>query len=239
MMPVYWKTGPNVYASIFQFEGQVSVFNFLHPDGSRGPNYRDMFPEPPPPGLVPNCAEGGVLGVLPGIIGSMQANEVIKVITGVGEPLAGRLFLFDAASFTTRILKVRKNPTTRIERLIDYDQFCGIVPASEKNSIKEITVQELFTLQSSGEDFQLIDVREPYEYDIANINGELIPLTTVVRQAGKISKNKKVVIHCRSGVRSANAIRELEEFFGYDNLYNLKGGILAWAKEIDNSLPTY
>ena len=230
---------PNVYASIFQFEGQVSVFNFLYPDGSRGPNYRDMFPEPPPPGLVPNCAEGGVLGVLPGIIGSMQANEVIKVVTGVGEPLAGRLFLFDAASFTARILKVRKNPSTKIDGLIDYEQFCGIIPKTEHKAIKEITVNELHALRSVGEDFQLIDVREPYEYDIANIGGELIPLSTIVQETAKISKTKKVIVHCRSGVRSANAIRKLEDHLGYDNLYNLKGGILAWSQEIDNTVPTY
>ena len=229
----------NVYASIFQFEGQVSVFNYLLQDGTRGPNYRDMFPEPPPPGLVPSCAEGGVLGVLPGIIGSMQANEVIKVITGVGDPLAGRLFLFDAASFTTRILKVRKNPDTKIEGLINYEQFCGIIPTAEKKQVKEISVQELNQLIITGTDFQLIDVREPYEYNIANLNGELIPLSTVSSAINKISRHKKVIVHCRSGVRSANAIRELEELFGYDNLYNLKGGILAWSKEIDSTVPTY
>ena len=142
---------PNVYASIFQFEGQVAVFNYLNPDGSRGPNYRDMFPDPPPPGLVPSCAEGGVLGVLPGIIGSMQASEVIKVITGVGEPLAGRLFLFDAASFTARVLKVRKDPNTKIEGLVNYEQFCGIQPMQEEKPVKEITVHE----------FQTNDVRKP------------------------------------------------------------------------------
>ncbi len=229
----------NVYASIFQFEGQVSVFNYLQQDGIRGPNYRDMFPEPPPPGLVPSCAEGGVLGVLPGIIGSMQANEVIKVITGIGEPLAGRLFLFDAASFTTRILKVRKNPDTKIEGLINYEQFCGIIPNAEKKQVKEISVQELNQLIITGTDFQLIDVREPYEYDIANLIGELIPLSTVSSAVNKISRHKKVVVHCRSGVRSANAIRELEKLFGFDNLYNLKGGILAWSKEIDSTVPTY
>ena len=228
----------NVYGSIFRFEGQVSVFNYLFEDGTRGPNYRDMFPEPPPPGLVPNCAEGGVLGVLPGIVGSMQASEVIKVITGVGEPLAGRLFLFDAAAFTTRTLKVRKNPKTKITELINYEVFCGIVPKEEK-AVKEVTVQELLNLRETGADFQLIDVREPYEYDIANLEGELIPLGQITAEAGKISKDKKVIIHCRSGKRSADAIRELENLFPFDNLYNLKGGILAWSKEIDNSVPTY
>ena len=230
---------PNVYASIFQFEGQVAVFNFLQADGSRGPNYRDMFPEPPPPGLVPSCAEGGVLGVLPGIIGSMQACEVIKVITGVGEPLAGRLFLFDAASFTTRILKVRNNPDTRIERLIDYEAFCGVAPRVWDKSVKEITVQGLQSMISQNIDFQLIDVREPHEYAIANLKGDLIPLTTISGAVHKIATDKKVILHCRSGVRSATAIQELESRFGFDNLYNLKGGILAWAKEIDTSIPTY
>ncbi len=229
----------NVYASIFQFEGQVSVFNYLKEDGTRGPNYRDLFPEPPPPGLVPNCAEGGVLGVLPGIIGSMQASEVIKVITGVGEPLVGRLFLFDAANFTTRILKVSNNPATKIEGLINYEQFCGIVPPSAQKAVKEVSVQELNELMIKGNDFQLIDVREPYEFDIANLDGELIPLASVTYAANKISRDKKVIIYCRSGVRSANAIRELETLFGFGNLYNLKGGILAWSKEIDSSVPTY
>lgn len=228
----------NVYASIFRFEGQVSVFNHLNEDGSRGPNYRDMFPEPPPPGLVPNCAEGGVLGVLPGIIGSMQASEVIKIITGVGEPLAGRIFLFDAASFTTRILKVNKHPDTKIKELIKYEQFCGILPKADK-PVKEVTVKDLYNFQTQGIDFQLIDVREPHEYSIANLDGELIPLATIVEAANRILKDKKVIIHCRSGVRSANAIRELENLFGFDNLYNLKGGILAWSKEIDSSVPTY
>ncbi len=229
----------NVYASIFQFEGQVSVFNHLLADGTRGPNYRDMFPEPPPPGLVPNCAEGGVLGVLPGIIGSMQASEVIKVLTGVGEPLVGRLFLFDAASFTTRILKVGKNPDTKIDGLINYELFCGIEPETEASSVKEVSVQELQKLITLNSDFQLIDVREPYEYAIANLNGELIPLNSITGATNKIDRNKKVIIHCRSGVRSANAIRELENLFGFKNLYNLKGGILAWSNEIDNSVPTY
>lgn len=226
----------NVYASIFQFEGQVSVFNYPQADGTRGPNYRDMFPEPPPPGLVPNCAEGGVLGVLPGIIGSMQASEVIKVLTGVGEPLTGRLFLFDAASFTTRILKVQKSPDTKITELINYEQFCGIESPTELRPVKEVSVQELYDLQVQGADFQLIDVREPHEFAAANIDGELIPLGTVSAAAHRIAKDKKVVVHCRSGVRSAKAIRELEDLFGFENLYNLKGGILAWSKEIDTGI---
>lgn len=229
----------NVYASIFRFEGQVSVFNYLFPDGSRGPNYRDLFPDPPPPGMVPSCAEGGVLGVLPGIIGSMQANEVIKVLTGVGEPLAGRLFLFDAASFTTRVLKVRSNPDIAITQLINYEQFCGLEPPTDGSPVKEITVQELQHLQTVNGAIQLIDVREPYEYDIANLQGDLIPMAQIVDHPERISRDRQVVIHCRSGRRSADVIRELQQRYGFDNLYNLKGGILAWAREIDPSIPEY
>jgi adenylyltransferase/sulfurtransferase len=231
----------NVYASIFRFEGQVSVFNYPEKEGLRGPNYRDIFPEPPPPGLVPNCAEGGVLGVLPGIIGSMQASEVIKVLTGVGDVLAGRLFLFDAASFTARILKVNKNPDTKITQLIDYEAFCGIPVQNQVavEAVPEIDVHQLRNWQDSGKDFQLIDVRESFEYDIAHLGGLLIPLGSVAQDAHKIDKERDVVIHCRSGKRSADAIRLLQELHGYNNLYNLKGGILAWAEEIDASVPTY
>jgi adenylyltransferase/sulfurtransferase len=236
----------NVYASIFRFEGQASVFNFPSKDGSRGPNYRDLFPVPPPPGLVPSCAEGGVIGVLPGIMGSLQANEVIKVITGVGEPLAGKLFLFDAAAFTTRILRISRDPSVEVpDQLIDYEQFCGISPAGHETSstdmrtLKEITVQELRTLMEDRKDFELIDVREPYEYDIVNIRGTLIPKAEVLKHIAQIPRDKPVIIHCRSGKRSADVIRDLQKRYGYDNLYNLKGGILAWAKEIDKSLPVY
>lgn len=229
----------NVYASIFRFEGQASVFNYPLPDGSRGPNYRDMFAEPPPPDLVPSCAEGGVLGILPGIIGSIQATEVIKVITGLGEPLAGRLFLFDAASFTTRTLKVKKNPKTEINELINYEAFCGITPAAAKKAIKEISVQELKQLKETHADFQLIDVRKPYEYEIAHLQGELIPQDSLEGALARISRDKKVIVHCRSGKRSADVIRDLEQRFGFNNLYNLKGGILAWSKEIDPEIPTY
>lgn len=238
----------NVYASIFRFDGQVTVFNYKHADGSFGPNYRDLYPTPPPPGLVPSCAEGGVLGVLPGIIGSLQASEVIKVITGVGEPLVGRLYLFDALSFESRTMKFKKDAATpKIEKLIDYEQFCGIVKpaaaeAKKDNTVKEITVTELKALKDQGADFQLIDVREEYEYEIANLanlGAELIPLATVPANAERIAKGKQVIIHCRSGARSANAVRLLESQFGYDNLYNLKGGILAYADEVDNSLAKY
>lgn len=238
----------NVYASIYRFEGQASVFNQLLEDGIRGPNYRDLFPSPPPPGLVPSCAEGGVIGVLPGILGSLQANEVIKVISGVGETLSGRLFLFDAATFETRTLKVYRNPENPLTGdhptqtgLIDYEAFCGlnIQSRSDESDVRELTVEELNGLRTSGIDHQLIDVREPYEYAIANIGGELAPLKSVAEYAPRIRRDVKVIIHCRSGVRSAKAIRELASTFGFDNLYNLKGGILAWADEIDQEVVKY
>ncbi len=227
----------NVYASIFQFEGQVAVFNYRNEKGEWGPNYRDLYPTPPPPGLVPGCAEGGVLGVLPGIVGSMQALEVIKVVTGIGETLSGRLFLFDALNFQTRTFNVKRRPDNplngenpTIDRLIDYEFFCGL--KAVERPVKEITVQELYAWQMKGEKFQLIDVREPHEYEVANLGAELIPLATVEANAGRFARDMKVVVHCRSGVRSAKAIRELEDKFGFDNLYNLQGGILACQAEI-------
>ena len=229
---------PNVYASIFQFEGQVSVFNYTDAKGNVGPNYRDLYPTPPPPGLVPNCSEGGVLGVLPGIIGCLQASEVIKVITGIGDNLSGRFFVFDALTFETRTFNISrnennplngKNPT--IKQLVDYEQFCGM-KAVEK-AIKEITVDEFDQWKESGEDIQVIDVREPGEYEEVNIGALLIPLATVSDNADKIDRNKKVVVHCKMGGRSAKAIRELEEKFGYDNLYNLKGGITAYLQKVN------
>ena len=226
----------NVYASIFRFEGQVSVFNQKNADGTFGPNYRDLFPQPPPPGLVPNCAEGGVLGVLPGIIGSLQASEVIKVITGIGETLSGRLFLFDAASFITRTLKVSKNPTTKIEKLIDYELFCGM---QTEKPLPSIEVQELKKMMDQGADFQLIDVRESYEYEIANLQGKRIPLDQIVAERARIDRHRKVILHCRTGKRSAEAIRELQKVASFENLYNLNGGILAWAKEIDPGMQQY
>ncbi len=226
---------PNVYASVYQFEGQVSVFNYLDKKGERGPNYRDLYPEPPAPGLVPNCAEGGVLGVLPGIIGSMQALEVIKLISGAGELLSGRLFVFDALSFQTRTFKIRRrddNPLNgnkpTITELIDYELFCGLKNTTSEKPVKEISARELQDWQLSGETFQLIDVRESHEYEVSNLGGELIPLAQIGAQAHRISKDRKVVLHCRSGARSTQAIRELEEKFGFDNLYNLTGGILAY-----------
>jgi adenylyltransferase/sulfurtransferase len=235
---------PNVYASIFQFEGQVSVFHYRNAKGELGPNYRDLYPTPPPPGLVPSCAEGGVLGVLPGIIGSMQASEVIKVITGVGETLSGRFFIFDALNFETRTFRISRQPSNplngenpTIKALIDYEQFCGM-KAVEK-PIKEITAQQLYDWQVKGENFQLIDVREPNEYEIVNIGAELIPLATVAENASRIGKDRKVVIHCKMGGRSAKAIRELEEKFGFDNLYNLKGGILGYIDAVKPELTRY
>ena len=222
---------PNVYASIFQFEGQVSVFNYTNAQGETGPNYRDLYPTPPPPGLVPNCAEGGVLGVLPGIIGSLQANEVIKVITGVGEPLSGRFFVFDALTFETRTLRIsRQKDSPVITSLIDYEQFCGVKVIEKK--LKELTVEEFLQWQESGEDIQVIDVREPAEYEQANIGALLIPLATVASRADEIRRDKKVVVHCKLGGRSAKAINELEEKFGFTNLYNLKGGITAYLQEV-------
>lgn len=238
---------PNVYASIFRFEGQVTVFNYYDENGNVGPNYRDLFPTPPPPGLVPSCAEGGVIGVLPGILGSLQANEVIKVITGSGTNLSGRLFLFDALNFETRTLKIEKDPSNpltgdnpTLTELIDYESFCGfgIDKKEKRENIKEVDV---FTLKEwlENDDLQLIDVREPYEYEIAHLNGELIPQSEILENVGKVSSSTKVVIHCRSGKRSADVIELLQDKYGFQNLYNLEGGILEWADKIDNTLAKY
>lgn len=236
---------PNVYASIFQFDGQVSVFNYVDANGNRGPNYRDLYPTPPPPGLVPSCAEGGVLGVLPGIIGSLQALEVIKVITGVGETLSGRFYTFDALQFESNTFKIKKradNPisgeNSSITGLIDYEQFCGMRAVEEK-PLKEISPRELYDLQVKGDPIQIIDVREPHEYEIVNIGGELIPLSVVSDFADQISRDRKVIVHCKVGGRSAKAIKELEERYGFTNLYNLKGGILSWIEEVDPQLTKY
>ena len=237
----------NVYASIFRFEGQVAVFNYVDAQGERGPNYRDLFPEPPPPGLVPSCAEGGVLGVLPGIVGSLQASEVIKVLSGVGEPLSGRLLLMDALTMETRTLRVHRNPENPLNgthptqtTLLDYDQFCGTKAASPAPSTdKEISVQELNRLRQAGEEFQLIDVRDPYEYEIANLGGTLIPLGDIHQHLDRIATDRPVIVHCRSGARSKKAIQLLEREYGLRNVHNLTGGILAWAEEIDDQMPKY
>jgi len=234
----------NVYASIFQFEGQVSVFNYTDVNGEVGPNYRDLYATPPPPGLVPSCAEGGVLGVLPGIIGSLQALEVIKVVTGVGDVLSGRFFSFDALTFESRTFKIRRNPSNplngenpTIKGLIDYEQFCGMKAVEKK--IKEIDASELHAWETQGVDYQIIDVREPHEYEIVNIGAELIPLDSIVENVARIDRQKKVVVQCKTGNRSGKAIRELEEKFGLDNLYNLKGGILGYIRDIKPELTSY
>ena len=229
---------PYVYASIYQFEGQVSVFNY-----QEGPNYRDLFPTPPPPGLVPSCAEGGVLGILPGIIGSIQASEAIKVVAGIGEPLSGKLFLFDALDFTTRKLNIRKDPENPISgdnrtitKLIDYDEFCGL---KIENDMQTITVEELKELKDKGEEFTLIDVREEHEYEDANLDGILIPLGSILDHLDQIPKEGNVIMQCRSGGRSGNAIKLLEQREGYTNLKNLEGGILAWKDKFDPDMNVF
>lgn len=229
-----------VYGSVLEYEGQVSVFN-VHLNSQYSSNYRDLFHSPPLPDKVPNCEQAGVLGVLPGIIGSIQANEAIKVLTGIGEPLIDRLLLMDSLTLETTQIKIQnKQARLEIKNLVDYEDFCGISEKKIKSlGMKEITVQELQDLQQSGTDFQLIDVREPHEYDICHIEGELIPLAEVPHNIDKISRAKKVVIYCRSGGRSGQIIQWLEKNHKLDNLYNLKGGILAWAREIDPSMPTY
>jgi molybdopterin/thiamine biosynthesis adenylyltransferase/rhodanese-related sulfurtransferase len=229
-----------VYGSVLEYEGQVSVFNVLV-NSQYSSNYRDLFQAPPLPDKVPNCEQAGILGVLPGIIGSIQANEAIKVLTGIGEPLVDKLLLLDSLTMETTLIKIQnKQARLEIKNLIDYEDFCGISEKKIKSlGMKEITVQELQDLQQSGSDFQLIDVREPHEYDICHIEGELIPLAEVPHNIDKISKAKKVVIYCRSGGRSGQIIQWLEKNHQLDNLYTLKGGILAWAREIDPTMPTY
>ncbi len=225
---------PLVFGSIFRYEGQVSVFNY-----QKSPNYRDLYPLPPTPDSVPNCEEGGVLGVLAGIIGCMQANEVIKIAGDFGEPLAGRLMIFDSHTFEFTQIKIPdQNSRAKIKSLINYDEFCGIA-TNPTNAMKEVTVQELKALIDSGADFQLIDVREPHEYDICNLGGELIPQGEIPHQVEKVSKDRQVILQCRSGARSGNMVQWLEKNHGFTNLYNLKGGILAWAREIDPAMPTY
>ncbi|MEM9326333.1 MAG: molybdopterin-synthase adenylyltransferase MoeB [Bacteroidota bacterium] len=226
----------NVYASIFQFEGQVSVFNHLV-DGERGPNYRDLFPSPPPPGMVPSCAEGGVLGVLPGIVGSIQAAEVIKVLTGIGSALVGRLFVFDALDFSARTLNVRKDPSNpisgsnpTIHALIDYEEFCGM---KDEVAWIEWSVDQL---RARRDEVILIDVREPYEYEAANIGGQLIPMGKLEEHLDEIPTRGHVVVHCKAGGRSAKAIQMLSEKHGYANLINLQGGILAWKERYNPDL---
>ncbi|QSE96610.1 ThiF family adenylyltransferase [Fulvivirga lutea] len=223
---------PFIYGSIYQYEGQVAVFNV-----NKSANYRDLYPTPPNPESVPDCEIGGVLGTLPGIIGSIQANEAIKVICGIGQPLIEKLFIFDSQSMETRVIKIKNtNARDTITGLIDYEEFCH---PNKNKMVKEITVKELHEMIENKEDFQLIDVREPHEVEIATLDGELIPLGDIPQNEDKIAKNKKVVVHCRSGARSGQAIQYLQGKLGLENLYNLKGGILAWADEIDPSMEKY
>jgi adenylyltransferase/sulfurtransferase len=218
---------PLVYGSIHQFEGQVSVFNYKN-----GPNYRDLYPVPPDPGTVPSCAEGGVLGSLPGTIGSAMATEVIKIVADIGTTLTGRLFLFDALYFTTDIINLPKaNPANRVTKLIDYDQFCN--PGKKSLSIKELTVHELHKMKVNNEAFTLIDVREPMEHQMANIGGELISMNSIPQHIEKFNNIEgKVVFYCKVGERSYKVVEYLQQQTGSDNLFNLKGGISAWMREI-------
>jgi molybdopterin/thiamine biosynthesis adenylyltransferase/rhodanese-related sulfurtransferase len=250
---------PNAYASIYRFEGQASVFGT-----KEGPCYRCLYPEPPPPGLVPSCAEGGVLGILPGLLGVIQATETIKLILGIGEPLIGRLLLVDALGMSFRTLKLRKNPecpvcgtNPTVTELIDYDQFCGIEKptsvgplevARDKavgdhpivDGIPQITVDELKRKLDAKEDIFVLDVREPHEYLIANLGAPQIPVGEVERRIGELAaqKNREVIVHCRSGARSQKAALVLKQA-GFTNVSNLTGGILAWADKIDPSMPKY
>lgn len=214
----------NVYASIFRFEGQVAVFNYPNPDGSRGVNYRDLFPEPPDPDAVPNCAEGGVLGVLPGIIGSMQASEVIKVAAGIGQPLAGRLFMMDTATFEIRTLKIPKNPNLKIESLEALADYCAI-PEYHHN---RLSVEEYARWKALGVDHFLLDVREPNERALFDIGGHLIPLGMLAQKMEEIPKDKKIVVYFQSGKRSAQAIAQLQELGDFEACFNLEGGVQAW-----------
>ena len=234
---------PNVYGSIFRFEGQASVFY-----AEEGPCYRCLYPEPPPPGLVPSCAEGGVLGILPGAIGTIQATETAKLILGIGEPLIGRLLLYDALGMSFREMKLRKDPNCpvcgenpTVTELIDYQEFCGIPQenaAEETNEVPEITVGELKQKMDHGEDINVLDVREPHEYEVANIGVKLIPLGELPQRLVELDQDEYFVVHCKTGGRSAKAVKLLQDA-GFLNVYNVKGGITAWSEEIDPSVPKY
>ncbi|HEX3738583.1 MAG TPA: molybdopterin-synthase adenylyltransferase MoeB [Terriglobales bacterium] len=233
---------PNVYGSIFRFEGQASIFAT-----KEGPCYRCLYPEPPPPGLVPSCAEGGVLGILPGLVGVIQATEAIKLILGAGDPLIGRLLLIDALAMKFRELKLRKNPdcpacgkNPTITKLIDYEEFCGIrgEEAPAEVTTDEIEVEELKKRLDRGDDIYVLDVREPHEYDICNIGGHLIPLGELPNRVNELDTSKEIIAHCRSGVRSAKAVNFLRQA-GFKKVHNLAGGILAWADRVDPSMPKY
>lgn len=232
---------PNVYGSIFRFEGQVTVF-----DAKNGPCYRCLYPSPPPPGLVPSCAEGGVLGVLPGIVGLLQALETIKIIIGQGDLLMGRLILFDALKFKFRELKLRKNPSCpvcgenpEIHELIDYEQFCGITPDDEQDPYNDqVTVDELNKKLQNKEDIFILDVREPHEYEISNLGGYLIPLNDLPDRLNELDSAREIVVHCKVGARSAKAVQFLKKA-GFRKVKNLAGGINAWAGRIDRNMPRY
>ncbi|HEX7118637.1 MAG TPA: molybdopterin-synthase adenylyltransferase MoeB [Longimicrobiales bacterium] len=237
---------PYVYGSIFRFEGQVSVFG-----AKDGPCYRCLFREPPPPGLVPSCGEAGVLGVLPGIIGTLQALEAIKLILGAGDPLVGRLVLFDALALRWRELRIRKNPECpacgerpTLTGLIDYEAFCGVAPggaAAMDDGIPELAPAALKARLDRGDALTIIDVREPHEWDIANLGrygARLIPMREIAGRLGELDRDAEIVLQCRTGGRSAAVLRQLRSA-GFTRLWNLKGGILAWADEVDPTLPKY
>ena len=234
---------PYVYGSIFRFEGQVSVFA-----AKDGPCYRCLFREPPPPGLVPSCGEAGVLGVLPGVIGSFQALEAIKLVVGAGDPLIGRLVLFDALALRVRELRIRRNPDCpacgdrpTVTELIDYEAFCGLKPADGAEALPEITPASLKERLDRGDTLTIIDVREPHEWEIANLEpygSRLIPMREIEARLDELDRDAEIVLHCKSGGRSAAVLRQLRDA-GYTRLWNLKGGILAWADEVDPSLPKY
>ena len=234
---------PNVYGSIFRFEGQASVFW-----AKEGPCYRCLYPEPPPPGLVPSCAEGGVLGILPGAIGTIQATETVKLILGIGEPLVGRLLLYDALGMSFREMKLRKDPNCpvcgenpSVTELIDYQEFCGIPQANAQataDEVPEITVQELKKRLDNGENLSVLDVREPHEYEVANIGARLIPLNELPERLAELDRDVPLAVHCKTGGRSARAVKLLQET-GFQNAFNVEGGITAWSEEIDPSVPKY
>ncbi len=233
---------PNVYGSIFRFEGQASVFAT-----AAGPCYRCLYPEPPPPGLVPSCAEGGVLGILPGLVGVIQATETIKLILGVGESLAGRLLLVDSLSMKFRELKLRKNPdcpvcgkNPTITKLIDYEEFCGIRGQEEPagNDIPSISVEELKKKMDAKADIFILDVREPHEYQICNLKGYLIPVGDLPKRVNELDSSREIIAHCKMGGRSAKAVNFLRRS-GFKKVYNLTGGITAWAEKVDPMMPKY
>ncbi len=244
---------PNAYGSIFRFEGQCSVFG-----APNGPCYRCLYPEPPPPGLVPSCAEGGVLGILPGLVGVMQATEVIKLVLNIGEPLIGRLLLIDALSMRFRELKLRRNPECpvcgdhpTVTKLIDYNQFCGVrgaqesvneaaakgAPLPQQNGVEQIPAAELKRRRDAGENPFVLDVREPWEYQVANLGGHLIPQGELAGRAGELPRDRTIVVHCKLGGRSQAAAEQLQAQ-GF-RVENLAGGITSWSNEVDPSVPKY